>query len=420
MRINASTTSDESASSSQLLEAASRRPARPSLSIVIPAYDEAEAIASIIERTLAARSVIRESANLSFVEVIVVSDGSTDRTAQIASGYAEITLIAYEKNRGYGAAIKTGFAAANGDLLAFLDADGTCDPLFFADLCVALEDGEADVAIGARLGPGSEMPPLRRFGNRIYALTINLWGGTHITDSASGMRVIRRAAIPKIYPLPDGMHFTPAMSSIAIFDPRIRIVEVPMRYSERVGASKLHVVRDGLRFMQVIVDTALSYRPLRLFGVVGALLLLLAGAYGILPVANYVQNRQIEEWMIYRLVAIVVAVVAGINLIAVGVLAQQTVDVIHHDAAEPSPMMRLLVRLLLREFVPAGILFMALGVGLNWRSLVSYATTGHVTAHWIYVLSGGLGVTLGIELFSFGIMAHVLNVLLRREGASRS
>jgi glycosyltransferase involved in cell wall biosynthesis len=393
----------------------SNRPPRASLSIVIPAYNEEDSIAAIIERTLAARSAICEGAGLSAVEVIVVSDGSSDRTSEIAARYGEIQLISYAKNRGYGAAIKTGFASSSGDYLAFLDADGTCDPLFFTELCKALEAEGADVAIGARLGPESEMPAIRRLGNRLYALMISLWGGTRITDSASGMRVLRRSSLPRIYPLPDGMHFTPAMSSIAIFDSRVKIVEIPMRYSERVGESKLHVLKDGLRFLRVIVDTALSYRPLRFFGVLGAILLLAAAAYGVFPVLYYLTNRRLEEWMIYRLVAIAVALTTGMTLIAVGVLSQQTVSVIHDDFAEPGAIRRFLNRTLLRRFVPVGTLLGLAGIALNARSVVEYATTGQVTAHWVYVLTGGLLVTLGISFMAFGVMARILNILIARK-----
>jgi glycosyltransferase involved in cell wall biosynthesis len=104
------------------------------LSIVIPAYNEEEGIASIIERGLAAREQIAHSSPVHEVEIIVVSDGSTDRTVEIARGFDDIQLITFEKNRGYGAAIKRGFEESSGELVGFLDADGTCDPRFFATL----------------------------------------------------------------------------------------------------------------------------------------------------------------------------------------------------------------------------------------------------------------------------------------------
>jgi len=104
---------------------------RLQLDIVIPAFNEEQAIEAIVRRCLAARATIIEETPVTNVTVTVVSDGSSDRTAEIAKSFEpDIDVVAYEHNRGYGAAIKTGFAAGSGDLVSFLDADGTCDPLF--------------------------------------------------------------------------------------------------------------------------------------------------------------------------------------------------------------------------------------------------------------------------------------------------
>src|SRR3954453_2037528 len=97
------------------------------LTVVIPALNEEGAIASTISRCLAAREEIKLATDVD-VEIIVVSDGSTDRTVEIASEFDAVDLIVFEKNRGYGAAIKEGFAKGSGELVGFLDADGTCDP----------------------------------------------------------------------------------------------------------------------------------------------------------------------------------------------------------------------------------------------------------------------------------------------------
>jgi glycosyltransferase involved in cell wall biosynthesis len=195
------------------------------LTVVIPALNEEDAIGSTIERCLAAREEIVRESPVDRVEIIVVSDGSTDRTVEIARAFDEVRVIVFEKNRGYGAAIKKGFEEGTGQLVGFLDADGTCDPNHFATLCRAIVEDEASVALGSRMGPQSQMPRVRRLGNRIYALLLSALSNRVVSDTASGMRVIRRDALPQLYPLPDGLHFTPAMSARVIMDDRLKIVE---------------------------------------------------------------------------------------------------------------------------------------------------------------------------------------------------
>ena len=111
------------------------------LGIAIPALNEEENIESIIQRSLAARQYIQDHSSVTDVEVTVVSDGSTDRTVELASHYKDlIRLIVFSENQGYGAAIKEAWMESDAELLGFLDADGTCDPKFFAPLCNQLLD----------------------------------------------------------------------------------------------------------------------------------------------------------------------------------------------------------------------------------------------------------------------------------------
>src|SRR5881296_3060571 len=106
------------------------------LLITIPAYNEETSIEGIISRSLEARENIIRNSPVTEVDVTVVSDGSTDATAELAGRYSDlINLIAFTQNRGYGAAIKEAWRQSDADVLCFLDADGTCDPNFFANLC---------------------------------------------------------------------------------------------------------------------------------------------------------------------------------------------------------------------------------------------------------------------------------------------
>jgi len=210
------------------------------LSIVIPAYNEEDGIAEIANRVLAVEPALRK-VGVERLELLIVDDGSRDRTAEVASSIRGVSLIRHPKNRGYGAALKTGFSKASGELIGFLDADGTYPPEYFPQLCQAALEGK-DLVIGSRMaGADSKMPLMRRVGNFFFANLLTLLSHQKVTDSASGMRVFRREILEHVYPLPDGLNLTPVMSTRAVHE-KIRIAEVPIPYSERVGRSKLSVV----------------------------------------------------------------------------------------------------------------------------------------------------------------------------------
>lgn len=237
------------------------------LLIAIPALNEEASIENIIQRCLDARDEIIGNSYITEVEITVVSDGSTDRTSELAHRHIDkIQLTVFEENRGYGAAIQHAWQDSDADLLAFLDADGTCDPRFFANLARTLQGEHADVVLGCRLNAETKMPQLRQTGNLLFAGLLTLLSGRRIRDTASGMRIVRREAYNRLRPLPNGMHFTPAMSARALLDreAHTKLVEIDMPYHERIGDSKLKAGRDGLRFLGVITKTALIYRPVRL------------------------------------------------------------------------------------------------------------------------------------------------------------
>ncbi|MFH1737357.1 MAG: glycosyltransferase family 2 protein [bacterium] len=377
-----------------------------SLSIVIPAYNEEEAIATTIGNCLKARDRICEQTPCESVEVILVSDGSFDRTEEIARGFEpEIRVFAFPENRGYGAAIKHGFEQAHGNLVAFLDGDSTCDPMSFIPQVNKLLATGADVCIGSRMGPDSEMPAIRRVGNWIFRTILNTLAGSKVSDTASGMRVIRRSSLRRLYPLPDGLHFTPAMSCRAIFDPELKIEEVFMVYRERVGRSKLSVVKDGLRFLHIISEIALTYQPLKFFGGVGAILLLLAMAYGIGPILHYLQYQKVPEDRIYRLLAVITFAVGGLMLTSVGLLANRVVAFIH-GFYKPTGQSFLAGR-----FMVAAACCVAAGVLLNAKPLYQYITERQIHEHWSYVALGAVLVLSGMQVFCFAVLELILDKL---------
>lgn len=373
-----------------------------SLTIVIPALDEEEAIGSTVERCLAARAHIRKAGSVVDVEIIVVSDGSTDRTEKIARGYDEVTVLAFERNRGYGAAIKAGFAHGRGTLVGFLDADGTCDPLVFAELCRALEEQAADVALGSRMGPDSEMPRIRAIGNTIFAWMLGLLSKRAVGDTASGMRVIRRERLPDLYPLPDGLHFTPAMSARVLIEDKLELVEVPMSYAERVGRSKLSVVRDGIRFFRVILQAAMCFRPARPLLVLAGGLSIIAVLVSAAPTTLYLREMRLEEWMIYRILLASLSVTGVALLLCAAMVAEHISALAYRREAAATGITALVARL----FTPrgrwiGGLTLLAGSLILAWPGIVEYLREGQVFMHWsravmaslLLVLAGVLSIT---------------------------
>jgi hypothetical protein len=307
-------------------------PTRPlpklqSISVIIPALNEEHGIGDIIDRVLAAGPALQQ-AGVAWLEVIVVDNGSHDGTAAVVQRYltppgdrlagSAVRLLRHGQNRGYGAAIKTGLSEAKSDLIAFLDADSTYPPEYFPQLCQQAQAG-ADVVIGSRMaGAASEMPLTRRVGNLLFAGLITLLGDQRVRDSAGGMRVIRREIFPLLYPLPNGLNFTPIMSLRAIHE-GLRLVEVPIPYRERVGRSKLSVVRDGLRYSSSIIWTALGYNPVRVLGTVGVAGLGSAVLAGPALVVARVQGvTTLGPWGVAGLFVALVAGVAGVSLFALG------------------------------------------------------------------------------------------------------
>jgi len=389
------------------------RPA--SLSVVIPALNEENGIDAILQRVLAQREGLAAS-GIQSLEVIVVDDGSKDRTAERIRAYADVRLIQHPQNRGYGAALKTGFNAARGDLLAFLDADGTYPPESFPELCRAIEQHDADLIIGSRMLSGeSEMPMVRRIGNTIFAALLSIVGSRKISDSASGMRVFRRESLPILYPLPDGLDFTPAMSTRAVYE-GLNMVEVPIPYKERVGRSKLNPLKDGIRFLRSILWTALLYDPQRFFGTLGLVALVLALVLGLGPTIYYLQNRQLQEDMIYRLFAVLILSVAGVNLLAFGVTCQAILGLLP-ARRRPSPAVPRPWR---GKLAGLGMLMMLGGVVLMTPAALEWIATRAITSHWSYFAAGGTLILTGLGLATWFVLLMILQELTTRDARARS
>jgi len=386
------------------------------LSVVIPAYNEEGGIAEIVERVLSTRSQLAE-AGVGDLELIVVDDGSHDRTAAIASCYPQVRLIRHTTNRGYGAALKTGFSRARGNLLGFLDADGTYPPEHFAELCKVALNEDADLVVGSRMsGADSEMPLVRRIGNFIFANLVSLLGNHRVSDSSSGMRVIRREALPRLYPLPDGLNFTPVMSTRALHE-EIQWREISIPYEERVGRSKLSVVKDGTRFLYTIIWTALNYNPVRILGGIGLGLAAITGAIAAALIGMRLSGiTQLGPWGVVGVFIASLCAVSGITLFSLGATFNYLVSLFHKQPIRQGLFGKPVFKQPLeRHFGWLGLVAAGLGLAAGAGSLTLSLGGWSIERLWLYLLGAAMLLVVGLELSVFWLIMRVLDELNQRE-----
>lgn len=389
------------------------------LSIVIPAYNEEKGIAEIVQRVLDVRPDL-EKAGVRLLELLVVNDGSKDRTAQVTQEIQMrescVKLISHPKNRGYGAALKTGFSRAQGDLVGFLDADGTYPPEYFPQLCLAAMNG-GDLIIGSRMsGAESKMPLTRRIGNLFFAGLLSLLSRQRITDSASGMRVFKRNVLETLYPLPDGLNLTPVMSARAVHE-GVKMVEVPIPYSERIGRSKLSVFRDGSIFLRSIIWTVLLYNPAGILGLIGMGGLLVSLAVGAwLIFARLSGVTTIGPLGVAALFWGVVSGVTGISVLALGLTFNYLVSLFNKRPIQRGMFGRPLTSgSLERHFGWMGLAALLLGLGVALASLILGLRGWEISRLWLYLLGSAMFILVGVQLIIYWILTLVLEELSQRE-----
>jgi glycosyltransferase involved in cell wall biosynthesis len=224
-----------------------------SLSIILPAKNEAPALADLLPRLRTAQPS---------AEIIVVDDGSTDDTRAICAQHG-VQCLSSPYSMGNGAAIKRGARAATGDVLVFMDGDGQHDPADVARLVEKLGQG-FDMAVGARNWE-SQAGVGRGLANTLYN-----WLATHMTghvvaDLTSGFRAVRAERFREfLHLLPNGFSY-PTTSTMAFFRSAYPVVYVPIKAAQRVGKSHIKPMRDGVRFLLIIFKIATLYSPLKLF-----------------------------------------------------------------------------------------------------------------------------------------------------------
>ena len=238
----------------------------PTLSIILPAKNEAEGLRGTLPALKAAYPE---------AEIIVVDDGSTDATAQIAAEQGT-RVLSSPYSMGNGAAIKRGARAASGEILVFMDADGQHGAGHVRALLDKLGEGY-DMVVGARDRSG-QANVHRGLANAFYNSLASWMTGHRIADLTSGFRAVRADKFREfLHLLPNGFSY-PTTSTMAFFRSAYPVAYVPIPVAKRVGTSShIRPFKDGVRFLLIIFKIASLYSPLKLFAPT-AVMFFLAGA----------------------------------------------------------------------------------------------------------------------------------------------
>ena len=239
------------------------------VSIVLPAKNESAAIG----QTLAQIQQLQLAH-----EIIVVNDGSTDQTKQVAET-AGAKVVTHPYSKGNGAAIKTGARTATGDIIVFMDADGQHDPQDITRLIEKIEQGY-DLVVGARQ-KGSQASVGRGIANALYNNLATYMTEQKVEDLTSGFRAVRADKFREfLYLLPNGFSY-PTTSTMAFFRAGYSVTYVPIHAAKRIGKSHIQPLKDGVRFFLIIFKIATLFSPLKMFLPIAILLFMIGtGWYG--------------------------------------------------------------------------------------------------------------------------------------------
>lgn len=245
------------------------------LSVIIPAYNEEKSIPEVLHQVQEVLDVLDTT-----YEILVINDGSDDRTAELAGEFGA-RVISHPENIGNGASIKTGIRNARGKVLLMMDADGQHPPSMIPSLLKEMIT--YDMVVGART-KDSDTDIHRDFGNKIYNALASYVTNRQIKDLTSGFRAINsKVARRFVYLLPNTFSY-PSTITLAVLRSGGSLLYVPIQGKRRVGKSKIKIIRDGMKFLTIILRVATYYSPLKVFIPVSILMFLTGFGYGLFKV----------------------------------------------------------------------------------------------------------------------------------------
>lgn len=366
------------------------------VSVVMPCLNEAKGVGQCVEKAIRALRELNVPG-----EVIVVDNGSTDGSAEIAARAG--ARVVHERRRGYGAAYLRGFQEARGKYLVMGDADDSYDFLDIARFVEPLDKGGFDMVMGTRLKgnilPGAMSWTHRWIGNPILSGMLRLFFHTRVSDSHCGMRSFTREAYRRMHLRTQGMEFASEIVVSALRE-NLRILEVPITYRPRIGESKLMGLRDAWRHMRFM----LLFSPSWLFQFPGVLL----ASFGLVLMLTLAGGpRQLfgREWNFHVLLFGALLTILGYTLVLFDVVAK-TFSMGSGFARSNQWLGRLTAAYSLeRGLILGGGLFLA-GLGIESKIIVDWALSGYGP------LMAVRGITIGMTAMVVGAQTMFASFLI--------
>lgn len=273
------------------------------VSVIVPAYNEENGIREVMREIID----VMEGSDHPY-ELIVVDDGSTDKTSLILREL-EVKVITHEVNQGYGSALKSGIRESKGKQIVILDADGSYPPKEIPSLIK--ESSEFDMVVGARSDLDSRIEKFRRLGRWVLKKLANLLVNSRIPDLNSGMRIFRKdVAVEYFYLLPQNFSFTTTLT-LAMLSDNLKVKYIPVDYQIRKGKSKIRPIRDMSNFLLLIIRTTVYFNPLKVFFPIGMILFFIGLLILICRVIFYADIGQIE----------ILSLLLGVQIMMMGFVA---------------------------------------------------------------------------------------------------
>jgi len=271
------------------------------LSIIIPAFNEEKTIEAVI------KEIPQEFPSIDKKEIIVIDDGSTDKTAEIAKNCGAV-VFSFKKNQGLAKAISFGFSKCvenNSDIMVILDADNQYDSKEIPLILNPIIQKKADIVLGDRqIKKLDHMPNQKKIGNQIASKALSILMGMKISDGQTGFRAFNRESMKRIH-LFSNYTYTQETIMQAKFK-NLKIIEVPITFRKRFDESRLisNIGTYAFRSASLLASTIVYYRPIKFFGVLSAIFFVIGGIFSIFIINYYFSEGMIRPY--YSIIALAV------------------------------------------------------------------------------------------------------------------